>query len=73
MTDNKLEQLLRADVAPARDPLFRIAVLTRLERRRFWRQIAAIVGIEAWTLPGQMTTVARGALSYVVSGFSRTL
>jgi len=60
VTDEKLEQLLRADVAPARDPLFRIAVLTRLERRRFWRQIAAIVGIEAWTLPGRF-------LLYVVS------
>jgi len=45
--DAKLEHLLRADKPPARDPLFRIAVLARLERRRFQRQIAAIVGVGA--------------------------
>ena len=49
MTDHdaKLEQLLRADVPPAPDPLFRIAVLARLERRRFQRQVARIVGVGA--------------------------
>jgi hypothetical protein len=46
--DAKLETLLRADLPP-RDALFRLAVLERLERRRFRRQmaamLAAIVGI----------------------------
>ena len=39
--DASLEALLRAELPPARDPLFRIAVLERRERRRFWRQLAA--------------------------------
>ena len=49
MTDNdaRLERLLRAGVPPARDPLFRITVLARLERRRFRRQIATMVGVGA--------------------------
>ena len=47
MTDNdaKLEQFLRADLPPARDPLFRITVLARLESRRFRRQVAIMVGV----------------------------
>jgi hypothetical protein len=47
VTDAKLEELLRVDVPPTRDPLFRIAVLARLERRRFQRQVARIVGVGA--------------------------
>ena len=41
--DTTLEQLLRAGLPPTQDPLFRIAVLERLERQRFRRQVAAAV------------------------------
>ena len=49
MPDNeaKLEKLLRAELSPARDPLFRIAVLARRERQRFRRRIAATVAVGA--------------------------
>ena len=46
MTENqtpdeaRLVELLRGDLPPARDPLFRIDTLARLERRRFRRQLA---------------------------------
>jgi hypothetical protein len=43
----RLLQLLRADLTPARDPLFRIDVLARLERRRFRRQLAVVLTIGA--------------------------
>ena len=46
-SDERLEKLLHADLPPARDALFRIAVLARRERRQFRRQIAATVGIGA--------------------------
>jgi hypothetical protein len=38
--DKRLAELLRDDLLPERDPLFRIDVLERLERRRFRRQLA---------------------------------
>lgn len=54
MTDNhapdnetRLERLLRADLPPARDPLFRIAVLERRERQAFRRRVAATVAVGA--------------------------
>ena len=37
--DARLVQLLRGDLPPARDPLFRLDVLARRERRRFRRQL----------------------------------
>lgn len=37
--DATLVQLLRADLPPARDPLFRLDVLARRERQRFRRQL----------------------------------
>jgi hypothetical protein len=37
--DATLVQLLRADLPPARDPLFRLDVLARRERERFRRQL----------------------------------
>ena len=40
-----LVQLLRADLPPARDPLFRIDVLGRRERQRFRRQLALALTI----------------------------
>jgi hypothetical protein len=36
----RLVQLLRGDLPPARDPLFRLDILARCERRRFRRQLA---------------------------------
>ena len=36
----RLVELLRGDLPPARDPLFRLDVLARRERRRFRRQLA---------------------------------
>lgn len=38
--DARLAELLRSGLPPAHDPLFRIEVLARLERRRFRRQFA---------------------------------
>ena len=46
-SDASLEALLRAKLPPASDPLFRIAVLQRRERRRFWRQLAANLTADA--------------------------
>jgi hypothetical protein len=43
----RLVQLLRGDLPPARDPLFRIDVLARLERRRFRRQLAVALSFGA--------------------------
>ena len=43
--DERLETLLRMDLVPERDPLFRIAVLQRLERQRFRRQLVAALTI----------------------------
>jgi len=54
MTENRtpdnearLVQLLRGDLPPARDPLFRIDILARLERRRFRRQLARALTLGA--------------------------
>ena len=54
MTENRmaddearLVQLLRGELPPARDPLFRIEVLARLERRRFRRQLALVLTVGA--------------------------
>ena len=48
MTESEmLVKLLRAELPPARDPLFRIAVLVRRERRQFRRQVATIVAVGA--------------------------
>ena len=39
----RLVQLLRDDLPPARDPLFRIDVLARLERRRFRQRLRTVL------------------------------
>jgi len=43
--DARLAEALRADAPPARDPIFRVEVLTRLERARFRRRASAIVAV----------------------------
>jgi hypothetical protein len=62
---DRLETLLRADQPPARDALFRIAVLARLERRRFRRQIAATAAVGAATV---IIGVNAGAISAWFAG-----
>ena len=51
MRDNgsALEALLRADLPPKRDPLFRLAVLARRERRELQRRIATAAAFGAAT------------------------
>lgn len=39
----RLEKVLRADLPPARDPMFRIAVLERREGQQLRRQLAATI------------------------------
>ena len=44
--DERLTAALLADAPPERDPLFRIEVLTRMERARFRRQLLlSVLGI----------------------------
>lgn len=43
----RLEKALHASLPPARDPLFRIAVLERRERRLFRRRIVATISVGA--------------------------
>ena len=68
-SDASLEALLRAELPPARDPLFRIAVLERRERQRFWRQLAASLTVDAVSALRSLvwTPVAR-----IMHGVSRT-
>ena len=40
--DVRLKALLRAEPPPARDPLFRIAVMERMARRRLRRRLAVV-------------------------------
>jgi len=54
MTENRmaddearLVELLRGDLPPARDPLFRLDVLARRERQRFRRQLALALTVGA--------------------------
>jgi hypothetical protein len=42
--DERLTQLLLRNAPPSRDPLFRVKVLERRERRRFRRNVVQLVG-----------------------------
>ena len=42
--DDQVNHLLRSLAPPERDPLFRIRVLERRERRQFVRHVALLVG-----------------------------
>ena len=46
MDDTALKELLTADAAPA-DPRFVLAVMARIEPRRFRRDLAATIGLGA--------------------------
>src|SRR5690349_4200574 len=45
--DARLAEALRPDAPPVRDPIFRVEVLTRLERARFKRRAAVTVALAA--------------------------
>jgi hypothetical protein len=45
MTDAKLAALLTAEMPPASDPRFVVAVMARIEQRRFHRELAMIAGL----------------------------
>jgi hypothetical protein len=45
MDDAKLTALLIAGAPPASDPRFELAVMTRIEQRRFRRELATTVGL----------------------------
>jgi hypothetical protein len=45
MDDPKLTALLAADMPPASDPRFVVAVMARIEQRRFRRELAMTAGL----------------------------
>jgi hypothetical protein len=45
MDDMKLTALLAADAPPASDPRFVVAVMARIEQRRFQRELAMTAGL----------------------------
>ena len=47
MDDTKLTALMAADMPPASDPRFVVAVMARIEQRRFLREVAMTVGLAA--------------------------
>ncbi|MBA2587106.1 MAG: hypothetical protein H0U98_00605 [Alphaproteobacteria bacterium] len=47
MDDADLKALLMAGAPPASDPRFVLAVMTRIEQRRFRRELAMILGLGA--------------------------
>ena len=61
-----LVQLLRADLPPARDPVFRIDVLKRRERQRFRRQLVLVLTV------GPVSAV-RNAMSSLLSRANQVL
>ena len=62
--DIKLKALLAVDEPPARDPAFSLAVMEKIERRRFWTELllsapvalAALVAL--WALSPFLTQAA---------------
>jgi hypothetical protein len=64
--DDMLATLLRDNLPPERDPLFRVNVLIRCEQRRFRRQLVTAV------TSGPVLTV-RGLLSPLLSLITRTV
>jgi hypothetical protein len=58
--DQQLSQLLQTMAPPVRDPLFRIKVLERRERRAFIRRVAVVVGTVAGALIIYGVTAGQG-------------
>jgi hypothetical protein len=63
--DARLVELLRGDLPPARDPLFRLDVLERCERRRFRRQLVMALTIGP-------VSAARNFVSQVLARVTQT-
>ena len=45
--DNRLSELLAADMPPAADRAFALSVIERIERRRFWADVSELVPVVA--------------------------
>jgi hypothetical protein len=62
--DIRLKALLAVDEPPARDAVFALAVMERIERRRFWMEIllgapvALAVLVALWALSPLLTEMA---------------
>jgi hypothetical protein len=62
--DLALKALLEVDEPPARDPAFSLAVMERIERRRFWMEVAMgapvalAVLVALWALSPLLTEAA---------------
>lgn len=62
--DLKLKALLAVDEPPARDPVFALAVMERIARRRFWAEIlfgapvALAACVALWALSPILTQLA---------------
>jgi hypothetical protein len=67
--DATLEALLRAELPSAHDPLFRIAVLERLERQRFRRQLVATLTVGA---VAALRDMVRNRVGRITRSVSRT-
>lgn len=62
--DAMLRRLLAVDAPPARDPAFSLAVMERVQRRRFWSEIAMAVPaavafcVILWAIAPMLTDMA---------------
>ena len=66
--DQQLSQLLQTLAPSARDPLFRIRVLERRERRDFIRQVALLLGAGAIAVVAYIFAAVAGGTSEVARG-----
>jgi len=66
--ETTLVQLLRADLPPTRDPLFRIDVLKRRERQRFRRELVVVLTLSP---VAALRSVASSLLARVTRTLSR--
>jgi hypothetical protein len=62
--DQRIANLLRADAPPAHDPMFRIKVLERRERRQFQRRLFAMIAGAVVIILVSMSSIsfARGSM-----------
>lgn len=66
--ETRLEKALRPDWPPPRDPMFRIAVLERRERRQLRRQVAATIAVGTF-----VTVMASLVLTVLVDANANTI
>jgi len=66
--ETKLAAAWAADLPPAHDPNFTLAVMERVERRRMWRQLldlaplVVVAGVLAWALAPTIETLFAAGL-----------